>query len=152
MDKELYRIQVNQKLSTACENGELNKVRYLLTSEEFADWINIHTSYDFPFRIACRNGHLEVARYLATSPELKEHSIINTDEDYAFKWAEYNKHYHIIKFLIFELNIERSTAIENYLNAEKCEEIKQMFAIRDLNAELQKNLPDNANQSQKLKI
>lgn len=148
----LSKSDLNLKFSNSCEFGDIHSVKYLLASDELKEHADVHFSEDFGFRIACRKGHLDIVRYLTCSPNLKEHAIINADDDYAFKWAVYHKHYDIIRFLIFELNIAKSFSIEKHLVGENCDDVINMFKIREFNMELNKHLPLIDIKSKKIKL
>ena len=50
--------------SWACMNGQLEVVKYLLTSPNLKEHADIHAEDDWGFRWACSEGHLEVVKYL----------------------------------------------------------------------------------------
>lgn len=75
--------EFNDQFTKACETGNLDTVKHLLT-EELAD---IHTRDDLGVRIACMKGHLEIVQYLLTSPELTEHANIHALNDTGFYCA-----------------------------------------------------------------
>mgnify|MGYP003415881926 CR=1 FL=1 len=69
---------INKELIEACKNGDLDKVRYVLTSPELSVHADIHASVseesddnDFikhlaeePLFQAAKNGHLSIVKYL----------------------------------------------------------------------------------------
>ena len=62
--KKLNQEELNEQFIDACENGQLEVVKYLLTSAELTEHANIHARNDEGFIWACRYGHLEVIKYL----------------------------------------------------------------------------------------
>lgn len=65
-------------LNGACENSQLEVIRYILTDEHLN---SLNTNYMSnneyeSFRHACKTDDVEIVRYLTTSPELKEHADI----------------------------------------------------------------------------
>ena len=68
------------------------------------------------FRSACLAGHLEIVKYLLTSPELKQYADIHALNDEGFIWACKNGHLEVVKCLIIDMNIDKTTHIEDYLN------------------------------------
>lgn len=77
-------------------------------------------------------GNLEMFKYIVE----KEKIDIHLDNDYCFKFAVERKHYQILNYLIFDLNININSEIENHLIKNKEEEIKEMFKKRELNNKL----------------
>jgi ankyrin repeat protein len=73
--------QLNSAFCQACSNGNLDEVKYLLTSPELKEHAEIHYYEDDALAEACWNGHLEIVKYLLTSPDLKEHSNLNDHEN-----------------------------------------------------------------------
>lgn len=84
----------------ACDSGDLEKVKLLLTSSKLTENVDIHTYDDMGFQRACRNGHLDVVKYLLTSPELKEHANISTDDDWGFQKACEYGHLDVVRYLL----------------------------------------------------
>lgn len=94
---------LNYDLKRACSKGELDKVRYYLTSPELQLHANINIEEDEtdpPLTKACANGHIEVVKYLLTSKELFEHADINAENGSALAESCWNGHFNIIKYLL----------------------------------------------------
>ena len=99
---------------------------------------------------SCENGYLEVVKYLLTSPDLKEHD----DNDSGFRWACANGHLEIVKFLILDMSIEKTKHIEDYLNKNQDNNVKEaieLFKIREFNQKLNNDL-EHKEKKNKLKI
>ncbi len=92
--------QLNEVLLEACKNGDLEMVRYVLTSPELTIHADIHADKDYAFQWACHNGHLEVVKYLLTSHELTDHAIIQTDNYLAFRCAGQQCCWNVIRYLL----------------------------------------------------
>lgn len=108
--------KINKELIEACKNGDLDKVRYVLTSPELSVHADIHASVseesddndlithlaEEPLFQAAKNGHLSIVKYLLTSSELKEHSNINIDSrpDSPLLTACHHNHLPIVKYLL----------------------------------------------------
>lgn len=97
--------ELNTALIKACFDGELEKVKYLLTSHElkFNAQAQCHDGdYDlsFPLKQAAFNGHFEIIKYLLTSPDLNEHADIHFENDDAFYIACTRGHLDIIKYML----------------------------------------------------
>lgn len=80
-----HRIEGSERLKAACRIGNLNEVRYLLTSPEWIGYIDIHHDDDIALCLACQGGHLDIVQYLLTSPELTEHADIRAYEHFLIK-------------------------------------------------------------------
>ena len=63
---------MNSPLRKACQNGQLQVVRYLLTGKDLLEHADIHDDDNLALRTACANGQLNIVQYLLTSPELKD--------------------------------------------------------------------------------
>jgi ankyrin repeat protein len=79
--KNFSQKKLNIAFNEACVNGNLDEVRYLLTSTELKEHADIHFNNDNGLSDACWEGHLEIVKYLLTSPELTEHAFINDHQE-----------------------------------------------------------------------
>ncbi len=84
----------------ACKNGYLEIVRYLLTSPELSEHVDIHLEDDEGFRLAHKNNRLDVIRYLLASPELSEHANIHANHDDGFQLACQEGNLDVVKYLL----------------------------------------------------
>ena len=139
-----------------CFDGHLEIVKYLLTSADLKEHADIHADNDYGFRLACENGHLEIVKYLLTSAELTEHADIHAENDEGFICACAQGYLEVIKYLIIDMNIDKTTHIEKYLNENKDNENVQqaieLFNTRDLHHQLNENIKDNKEKVKKMKI
>ena len=62
--KKLNQAELNEQFIAACRDGNLDIVKYLLTSSELTEHADIHAKDDLGFIGACRNGRLEVVKCL----------------------------------------------------------------------------------------
>ena len=92
--------RVDKRFVEACKNGDLENVKYFLTSKKFKINADIHADDDYGFKEACEEGHLEVVKYLLTSPDLEEHADIHANEDWGFRLACREGHLEVVKFLL----------------------------------------------------
>lgn len=98
-------------LSRACEFGNLEIVRFLLTSELLIEKANIHIDEDKAFREACNAGHIEIVEYLACSPELKIHANIQTVNNWGFKYACAKDSVPVVDFLLESKKLKQNIDI-----------------------------------------
>jgi len=89
----------NLHFTKACLEGDLEVVKYLLTSPDLKEHADIHTRDDQGFIYACEKRNFELIKYLLTSPELKEHANIHTKDDLALLYATSEGRIDIVKFL-----------------------------------------------------
>ena len=154
--KKLNQKELNEQFIDACQNSDLDIVKYLLTSPKLTEHADIHARSDEGFMWACYQGHLEIVKYLMTSPELTEHADIHARNDWGFIWACENGHLEVVKCLIIDMNIEKTNYIETYLNENKYKKYVQqtieLFNIRDLHHQLNENIKDNKETVKKMKI
>ena len=127
-------------------NEELKEKYKKLNQEELND----------QFIDACENGHLEIVKYLLTSPELTEHANIHAENDSGFSWACDQGHLEVVKYLIIDMNIDKTTYIEKYLNEKtdnkNVQQAIELFNTRDLHHQLNENIKDNKEKVKKMKI
>jgi hypothetical protein len=143
----------------ACDEGDITKAKYLLTSEELKKNANIHAQNDLAFHICCLHMHnkkknLKILDFLVTSSELEENVSIHAIDDFAFHRALVFEAFEILHHFIFDLNIDRTPKINKYLSDHPNKKIESLFALRDLNEKLNNELSsDNiSNNSKKIKI
>lgn len=91
---------LNLMFKEACATGNLDIVRYALTSPELTEHADIHYDQDDGLYNASVNGHLEIVQYLLTSPELSEHANIHANEYYAFRSASRKNHLNILTYML----------------------------------------------------
>lgn len=154
-------LDIDEIFIDACGKGNLNIIKYLLTSPELIQHANIHAKdnaykiIDSPILTATSHGHIEVVKYLLSSSELKEHADVHANHDEVFRLAVNNNYLSILEYLIFEYKINKTPIIENFLNHKhnlNSKIIKNMFELRDVNEGLNAELPINEHSSKKVKI
>jgi ankyrin repeat protein len=100
--------RLNRSLIDACENGDLETVQIVLTSENLdlhADVLGSTGSISkynlkFPLSVACKEGHLEIVKYLLTSADLNHHADIRQEGYYALFEACMYGHLDIVKYCL----------------------------------------------------
>ena len=142
--KKLNQEELNKQFINACKNDDLDIVKFLLTSAELTEHADIHALNDLGFRNACGQGRLEVVKYLLTSAELTEHADIHAKDDEGFILACLYGRLEVVKYLIIDMNIDKTTYIEEYLNENKdnkyVQQAIELFNTRDLHHQLNKNI------------
>lgn len=91
---------INSEFITACGRGDLDRVVFLLTSENLEKHAFIHAQNDEGFVQACQNGQLQVVEYLLTEEKLKKHSNIQADNYAGFITACQQGHLDIVQYLL----------------------------------------------------
>jgi hypothetical protein len=79
---------LNDYFIQACEDGELDKVKYLLTSPNLAENVSISYKSDQALRNACKHGHLDI------------HANLHHDHDTSFVLACYSGNLDLVKYLL----------------------------------------------------
>jgi hypothetical protein len=145
---------LNHSLYDACTKGSINEVRYLLTSLELKKHANIHAVIHNAtiFEHACGVGHLDIVKYLFSSNQLKEHANLHSNNDYAIVQACRNGHLDIMSYFIFDLNIEKSTPIKEYLDSSPPLGVNELFEARKMQQELEKELQYNYQKYKRIKL
>ncbi len=128
----------NSGFEQACKNNCVDIVRYLMEDLSLSHNIG-EFNYKKVMQDICNNNSIDVLDYLFKHSYLKE----NINIDYYFiklvEDSSHTKNYDIINYLIFEDNLQMSQRLEKDL--EDNENIKSWFKIRDLNNELNKEIP-----------
>ena len=141
--KDMDHRALHTALETACINGSLNEVRYLLTSSELKIKIDIHVHNNNPLYLACQSGNLHIVKYLLTSPELSKHGDIYSNKSRCFRAICNSQHLDIAEYLIRDYKIQKNENIENYFKSKKTPfalHVKHLFEMRDLNSTLENEL------------
>lgn len=135
--KNLNESELNVALMTSCRCGNLEEVKYILTSPELEFHANPQSFSHTAFNLACSQGYLEVVQYMLTSPELKVHANIHANKhDYIhtpFVNAACKNQSHILYYFILELNIEKRKYMDDYFQYAPDSKFESLFEIRDLN-------------------
>jgi ankyrin repeat protein len=191
--KDLSQEEIDKSFLLACKYGQLEKVKYLLTSPEIFIHADINLKYmnthSYPliyaakaghldvvkylleqpnidiqinngasFGYACHQGQLEIAKYLLSNIKYKNSIDLNEVIEYGFSNALASKQNSVLEYLIFELNIERSGYIKDYLEQYSDNDFKNyiegLFNKREMKEFLEKELIyDNIiKKSSKLKL
>jgi hypothetical protein len=138
-------------LRYACDKGQIEVVKYLLTSDELVEKSNINVENDYPFTVACMRGDFELVKYLCSSPELKKHSNINSNNQHGngILIAYEDNHMDIVRVLVFDMNINKTKCIEDYIKEQNAEGLEQIFQTRELHKTLLSELQPQLNQQKK---
>jgi hypothetical protein len=97
---------------------------------------------------ACNNKQYNLIKYLYTTPELNG----GFNKDNCFKYVCIKKDFDVLRFFVFDLNIEKTQIISDFLNKNEYQEIENLFELRKLNQHLNVELWSNQNNNKKLKI
>jgi elongation factor P--beta-lysine ligase len=153
----LSKDELNGNLIASCKNGDLDAVKYLLTSPELKLHADIFCQDYYCLITAAWSNHFEIVKYLLTSPDLTYKANIHANEDRVFKVSLSHENKDLMMFLIHDMNIQKTKHIKKalkYLDPKDKETILKNFKTRDfskqLNAELDLSLMSNNNK--KLKI
>lgn len=172
---------IDLSLTDACKEGDLEAIKFLLTSPDLSFNANINESDSDPIFNACDYDQMKVIDYLLTSDELNEHADkyfalkfcceqdkidivkyllktpileidIHHENDMAFNLALSRRSNNVLQFLIFDMNIKRTTTIDKLLVDYKRDEIKNWFELREVNKELNNELGNINLDKKKIKL
>src|SRR5579875_1180484 len=94
---------LNEQLQVACENGDLESVKWLLFSPELEEHADVSFDDYYCFISACAAGKLNVVKYLLVSPDL-ESTVGNVNihawKDLGFLEACQHGHLEVVKYLL----------------------------------------------------
>lgn len=121
-DKKTYQTltidALNELFFDVCREHNLDKIRYLLTSQELKERVDIHYKDDIGLRSAREN--IDIVKYLLTSPELTEHANVHVggvgfSKDYILAHACMSNDLEMVDYLLTspELKVRCFIDIEN---------------------------------------
>ena len=120
-----YQLMTQEKLNKefyiACNYGNLELVKFLLTSQELKQHAIIDSDNNAGFKLACICGNLNIIRYLVTSPELEKNVNVHVHNDICFKWALDLEFIEIINFLVYEQDIKVTNEMIEHMNEQTIE-------------------------------
>jgi hypothetical protein len=137
--------------------NSLPVLEYLLTSPDLEQHPNL-SSDTKAIKAAIDSLQMNLVKFLISSPNLKHHVDPHACQDIVFKTAFNSNNLHFLRELIFELNINKTQEIENFIAEiknrenygktnfygfslkETMESVEDMFSIRDLKNTLQSEL------------
>lgn len=150
--RKLTQEKLNEQLGIACVNGDLTKVKYLLTSKDLKRHADIKAVDSLGFCQACLNGHINIVKYMLFDEELINHVTIHAKGKLGFKLASLQNHHELINFFIFEMKIRKTKSIEIFLQKNPNEQVQNWFNLRELNDNLEKDLSSKKNKTKKIKL
>lgn len=156
LSKDIDLSKTSGPLSLACAYGQLDIVKYLLTSNDISKNPDINSPNCMGFEMACKNGWLDIVKYLTSSSNLKNCIEIETIEDIGFSSCLESNCIDIIRHFIFDINIKRTEVINIHLQNYPNVEVENMFKIRDNHLKLEQeiifNKVNSSNNNCKIKI
>jgi ankyrin repeat protein len=95
----LHGASLEMIFSYACEAGNIDIVKYLLTSHNTkSSFHDMHINSTYWINPSCKNGQFDVIEYLFTSSDLKYHVDIHKGNDQAFIAACDGLNFDLIKY------------------------------------------------------
>jgi hypothetical protein len=154
---KLTKDELNGHLIESCKNGDLDAVKYLLTSPDLSMHADIFCQDYYCLINAAWNNHVDVVKYLLTSPDLQYKANIHASEDRTFRSSLNHERKDLMMFLIHDMHIQKTGHIKKALKVlepEDKEIILKMFKTRDFSKKLNKELDLSltTNDRKKLKI
>jgi hypothetical protein len=133
--KDLSQEELDNQVVDFGRNGELETVKYLLTSPDLSRHANITNEL---LENVCNNDQVRVFELLLS---LKKDIDIHAEEDSLFYSAFSNYAVEIIRYMVFDLNIEKTEWIKEHMSyfyegnsayEDIYEQTNNMFKIRDM--------------------
>jgi len=144
--KDYSYVSISSALSQASENGDLETVKYLLTTQDLTPYFNIIHDTNKLLLNACINGQLEIVQFLLTSPELEKKAKLEYKDHKAFTKACESGNLELIRFFIVDLDYEKNKEVQQILSkidSNIAKQAENMFELRIINHELKDNLTDS---------
>lgn len=134
----------------ACLQGQLDKIKYLLTSPELKIHADIHTEGDNGLMLAFRKNHFDIIKYLLTSKDLKDHANIYNNNCQPFERACLHSNQEVLEYLVLDYKIEKTKEIQDYLLKYPKDVVNKLFQTRELEEQLEPNSSTNKTRINKL--
>lgn len=141
--------QLDRELINACQNGDIEIVKYILTSPDLNQNSNINTLSNNAVSFARLKDHFEVFAYLLSSPLFDKNTY---DYSSDFNHCCRRNKTKFIDYFIFDYKIEKTDEINNFIISYKIEGVLEKFKARDLNETLEKSLDKKVVINKKIKI
>jgi ankyrin repeat protein len=109
--KENLQAKLDVLLHVACDEGNLDLVKYVLTSDEIEKHAIITSEGNKALINACSQGHLEIVKYLLTSNDLKKHANINAQDGKVLDYACFKGHLEVVRFLTTSEDLKKKIDI-----------------------------------------
>lgn len=109
--------QLYVKLSYACISGQLDVVKYLLTSRQY-HFLNEQHNSDFIFTQACMYGQLDVVEFLLVSEDIEQHANIHAQDDLGLLWSCHEGFISLLHFLLTSPKLKEHADI--HANNDQC--------------------------------
>lgn len=133
-------------LDTA-KNGHIDTLKALLNlSEDNSNRSILENGQILEY--ACNHKQYDFIKYIYTEPKLE--GFFNKDN--CFKYVCIKKDLDLLRFFVWDLNIEKTRVISDFLNKNEYNEIENLFELRKLNQHLNIDLDSNKNTTKKLKL
>jgi hypothetical protein len=131
-------------------------VKYLTSSPELTDHIDIQVKSNYALKISCENGNLELIKYILTDQNLKNRPSIHVHNDIVFQIVCENSRLNIVKYFLFDQNMEKTKEISEYLESHTYNpfvlEVMELFKKRDLAFHLEEDLSSDKITAKRLKL
>jgi hypothetical protein len=141
---------------SAAKEGNLDILKFFFFPQKMSESPKISIEkYGNDFLIsAAREGQYNVFTYLLTNDKIKEHIDVHYRNDIIFRYVITNNHRELMKFLIFDINIDKTKNIDEFLKNKLplSEDAKKMFEVKEMNTELHKDLNATFIKTKKVKV
>lgn len=118
-EKAIYRYSWNKDVlhsynelifCYACQYGNINIIKFLLSLKDKCEKINIHKNKEMALRLACKHGHMDVVKFLFSLQ--KEYGNFNVTYKIFKDICSYG-HVEILKYIVTSTQMDSN--INNYL-------------------------------------
>ena len=156
-----HNIKLNEQIlfnavDNAARLGKIDVISFFFLPGELSNSskIPIHKYGSSLLITAVRENQYEVVEFLLSNNKLKNHIDIHQQNDLAFKYTVKNNNEKLLEFFIFDMNIQITKDIEEFLliDLPSNQIAKRMFAARDLNDVLEKELHSDNIYKNKVKL
>ncbi len=145
--KNLSSFDLENELANACEIGDIEVVKYLLTTNDLIR-PNIKANNNRAVNLSCIYGYKDILEFLLLSEEINEHADMNPIMEYGFTLACRRGHLNVVRFLTtdsrlsnkIDISINESAAFRVAADSLIIDILE--FFIFELNMEIKKEMVD----------
>lgn len=109
----MNKSSLNQTYINACEKGDLELIKLILTSKDLKKHANPYLFNDGCLSIACKENYIEIVKYFLTTNDLERILNIHTDNEKPLQTACNQGNYEIAQYLLTSQELKEHANIAN---------------------------------------
>lgn len=135
---------ISSGVTDAAMTGKIELIRVFLEDSPIRNTIDKNELIGKIINIGCIYNQLEIVKYAIEKDNSQYFNKETNNINNTFVTSLTNGSMDVLKYFIFDLNIEKNSSLSNFLDTnlnENFEKVNNWFKIRDINKDLQEELP-----------